>query len=98
MDATIVQPEDVSMEEVEKEFVALEEEMRGEEMREEIGNPTVDGASINVGEYYDIGALTKVNKGIPPKPLSSEAEVHVDVEARAAAWDVRRLMEENNLQ
>ena len=73
------------MKEVEEEFVALEKEMREEEMREEIGNTTIDRASINVSNYYDIRILTEVNKGIPPKPLFSKAKVHVDVEVRAAA-------------
>ena len=93
MDATMVWPENVLMKEVEEEFVALKEEMR-----EEIGNTTIDRASINVSNYYDIRILTEVNKGIPPKPLFSKAKVHVDVEVRAAAWNVRRLMEKNNLQ
>ncbi|KAF9231857.1 hypothetical protein BU15DRAFT_90811 [Melanogaster broomeanus] len=90
-DDDLAGPETISVDDVDAEFAALEQQKVGELL-----DTGVDGMEVLEGNVYDFDELARVDEGIVPRGVDDEI-VEVDYEGDDGGWDINALMSTRGL-
>ncbi|KAF9235775.1 hypothetical protein BU15DRAFT_89437 [Melanogaster broomeanus] len=93
MDNDLAGPETISLDEIDAEFAALEDQRKEEQVED------VDGREVLDGLVYDFEELDRVDEGIIPRSVDDEIMVvEHDRDGEPKDWDVAGLMSSSGLE
>ncbi|KIK75105.1 hypothetical protein PAXRUDRAFT_173810 [Paxillus rubicundulus Ve08.2h10] len=85
-------PESISLNEIEAEFAALEEQRKEEQLE------SADGKEVLEGKVYDFEELGRVDEGITPRAVDDEIMVVEHDGDEDGGWDTTTLMSSSGLE
>ncbi|KAF9234431.1 ribonuclease H-like domain-containing protein [Melanogaster broomeanus] len=91
-DNDLAGPESISLDEIDAEFAALEEQRKNEQLE------STDGKEVLEGKVYDFEELVRVDEGITPQAADDEIMVVGHDEDGDGGWDTTVLMLSSGLE
>ena len=92
LDGDLASPETVSLDKIDAEFAALEEQKKAEQLRDP------DGQEVLGGLVYNFEELRRVDEGIVPRAVDDEITVVEHNADGEKGWDIAVLMSSSSLK